>query len=149
MKHKFALAGFCLVMSGQPAMTDTVQGHLLMAASQAHLAVIQMLKENGYTVVSVKRTFLGRAKVTVSNNLHTREIIVSRSTGEVMHERTVSGQTQSAKSRASEGTGNGKSNNGNGNNGGGNGNGGGNNGGGNGNGGGNNGGGNGNGGGKK
>jgi uncharacterized membrane protein YgcG len=113
MKRNLALVGFCLLMSAQPAISGSFQSQFAIAASQAHLAVIQMLKENGYSVVSIKRTFLGRAKVTVTNNLHTREIIVSRSTGEVMHERTVSGPSKDAKSSPGEGTGNGGSSNGN------------------------------------
>jgi len=51
-------------------------------AGDAHKDVIRILQSQGYTVESVHRSFLGRAKITVSNDSHTRQIVVSRSTGD-------------------------------------------------------------------
>lgn len=65
-------------------------------ASDAHVAVIQQLQQQGATVESVQRTFLGRAKITVTIDGRTRQIVVSRSTGEVLHERTISSGSNSS-----------------------------------------------------
>lgn len=79
-------------------------------ASDAHVAVIEMLQQQGHTVESVQRTFLGRAKITVTIDGRTRQIIVSRSTGEVLHERTIS-TGSSGPNGSSNGVGNGGTSN--------------------------------------
>lgn len=65
-------------------------GNTLMAiAAQSYLTVIDMLESTGYRVVDMKSTLLGRLKVRARNRQHMRELVISRSTGEVMSDRII------------------------------------------------------------
>jgi hypothetical protein len=52
-------------------------------AQQTYGDVIMQLQNGGYRIEEVKRTFLGRIRILARNKVHLREVIVSRSTGEV------------------------------------------------------------------
>ncbi len=60
-----------------------------VAQVQSYLDVIVQLEANGYTLDSVEKTLLGRMKITAHNRVHVRELVVSRSTGEVMRDTVV------------------------------------------------------------
>ncbi|QDC09682.1 hypothetical protein FHY55_10685 [Oceanicola sp. D3] len=55
-------------------------------ARQNYTDVIAVLERNGYRVVSMSSTMLGRVKILAQNKVHLREIVVSRSTGEIKHD---------------------------------------------------------------
>lgn len=83
-----------------PAATATAQAegrvqaiatmdNFTVAQVQSYLDVIVQLEANGYTLDSVEKTLLGRMKITAHNRVHVRELVVSRSTGEVMRDTVV------------------------------------------------------------
>lgn len=45
--------------------------------------VIQILRQDGYTVTDIGRTFLGRIRIEAVSDTHLREVILSASTGEI------------------------------------------------------------------
>lgn len=55
-------------------------------ARQSYTDVIATLEGNGYRVVKMSSTMLGRVKIVARNSQHLREIVVSRSTGEIKHD---------------------------------------------------------------
>lgn len=58
----------------------------VILARQSYTDVIAGLERNGYRVVSMSSTMLGRVKILAQNRVHLREIVVSRSTGEIKHD---------------------------------------------------------------
>lgn len=58
----------------------------LYQARQDYTDVVRMLERNGYLIVKMTSTMLGRVKITASNRAHLREVVVSRSTGEIKHD---------------------------------------------------------------
>ena len=78
MKGKALFLAASLTLACEPAQANDTQSDVMRA-----------LQSQGYSVERVGRTFLGRIKLTVSDATTTREIIVSRYTGEVLHQRTL------------------------------------------------------------
>ena len=60
---------------------------VVVVSAQSYLDVIVMLEKAGYDVTGMKSTFLGRLKIRAQNRKHLREIVVSRSTGEIKSDR--------------------------------------------------------------
>lgn len=80
----FATAGVANAQqSGQlaPALVP-VTPLILMQIS--YVDVIANLEGTGYQIVDMRSTFLGRIKLRARNAIHMREIVVSRSTGEIL-----------------------------------------------------------------
>ena len=48
--------------------------------------IVRQLKKNGYRIVDVSRTFLGRVRIVASRKGGRREIIVNPSTGEILRD---------------------------------------------------------------
>jgi hypothetical protein len=48
--------------------------------------IVRQLKKNGYRIVDVSRTFLGRVRILASRKGGQREIIVNPSTGEILRD---------------------------------------------------------------
>ncbi len=71
------------------AQAIATMDNFTVAQVQSYLDVIAQLEANGYTLSSVERTLLGRMKITAQNRVHVRELVVSRSTGEVMRDTVV------------------------------------------------------------
>ena len=57
-----------------------------VAAADGYLLVASELEQSGYRIVSITRTMLGRIRITARSGRHEREVIVSRSTGEVLRD---------------------------------------------------------------
>lgn len=51
--------------------------------------VVAELQAAGYQVIDMSRTLLGRIRLTLQNAFETRQIVVSRSTGEVMYDAVI------------------------------------------------------------
>lgn len=62
---------------------------VLSIAAQTYVDVIGMLESAGYRVKGMKTTLLGRVKILAQNREHLREVVVSRSTGEIKSDRIV------------------------------------------------------------
>lgn len=58
-------------------------------AQQSYTDVLVSLERAGYRVLKMQTTFLGRLKILAQNRSHVREVVVSRSTGEIMSDRVV------------------------------------------------------------
>lgn len=69
-------------------------------AGEKAAEVIAQLQAAGYQVVDVSKTLLGRIKVTVQNEVHTREIFISRATGEIKQDVVV----ETGRENAGDGT---------------------------------------------
>ncbi|MDD7971009.1 hypothetical protein [Roseinatronobacter alkalisoli] len=80
------LATATVLMAPAQAQTTNAQAQLGFELAQARSAddVIVHLQEAGFTIHAVTRTFLGRVRIKASNETTTREIVVSRSTGEIL-----------------------------------------------------------------
>jgi len=86
-----ALAASAFLIAPVQAQTANVQGQAQVGfdLAQARSAddVIVQLREAGFTVNAVTRTFLGRVRIEASNETTVREVVVSRSTGEILSDR--------------------------------------------------------------
>lgn len=51
-----------------------------------HLDVIRTLEASGYTILSVRETLLNRIRIQARNEIHLREIVISRSTGNILRD---------------------------------------------------------------
>ncbi|MBF9034698.1 hypothetical protein HKCCE2091_10640 [Rhodobacterales bacterium HKCCE2091] len=51
--------------------------------------ILRALAAHGYAIVSIRDTWPGRTRITATNGFHTREVILSRSTGEVLRDMLV------------------------------------------------------------
>lgn len=71
-------------------------------AGERAAVVILELQEAGYRVSDMSKTLLGRIKVTVQNEVHTRQIFISRATGEVKQDLIVEARTESTQSAEAE-----------------------------------------------
>jgi hypothetical protein len=58
-------------------------------AQPTYLAVVASLQSDGYTIVSVKRSLLGRYMILARNRTEVREVVVSSSTGEIKSDMVV------------------------------------------------------------
>lgn len=64
-------------------------GQTGLAQSRTYVDVLASLEASGYSVDRVKSTFLSRVKITAQNAVHVREVVVSRSTGEIVSDQVV------------------------------------------------------------
>lgn len=55
-------------------------------AQPAYQVVIAGLQADGYKILWVRRSFLGRYRIQASNAMHLREVVVSRTTGEILRD---------------------------------------------------------------
>jgi len=78
MKNKELLLAALLALACVPAHATDVQS-----------VFIRDLRSQGYEIEGMRRTFLGRTVLTVSNGELTREIVISRNTGEILYQRTL------------------------------------------------------------
>lgn len=74
--------------------------------------MVTLLRRSGYTVVEVRRTMLGRLRIRAQNGQHMREIVISRSTGEIKRDAVIEvfgggGSVGGSGSRSSNSTGGG------------------------------------------
>lgn len=51
-----------------------------------HLDVIRTLEASGYIIISVRETLLNRIRIQARNDMHLREIVISRSTGNILRD---------------------------------------------------------------
>lgn len=93
-------AMIAMVPAVAPAANATAQGqgnaqaiatmdNFTVAQVRSYLDVIAQLESSGYTLDKVEKTFLGRMKITARNRVHLRELVVSRSTGEIMRDAVI------------------------------------------------------------
>ena len=71
------------------AAPKIVTQSIFALAAQTYIDVIGSLEKSGYRVRSMKTTLLGRIKILAQNKSHLREVVVSRSTGEIKSDRIV------------------------------------------------------------
>lgn len=96
---------------------------LSVPAPRTEAGIVAALKSEGYVVYDSSRTLLGRIKVVVGNGAYYRQIVISRTTGEIRNDTLLRGFDASAaaskmqagkKRRAGQKSGKGKGNSGNG-----------------------------------
>lgn len=54
-----------------------------LAQAQSYTDVVVALQVRGYEILELRQTFLGRIRIVAQNDVHVREIVVSRTTGEI------------------------------------------------------------------
>lgn len=59
--------------------------------------VIWLLRSEGYEITEVGRTWLGRIRIEATNGANDREVIISRSTGEIRYDQVYSKLPQASK----------------------------------------------------
>ncbi len=77
--------GVAPVEAGRSGVKSAPEGAVILAR-QSYTDVIANLEGDGYRVVKMTSTMLGRVKIIAQNKVHLREIVVSRSTGEIKHD---------------------------------------------------------------
>ncbi|WP_417278868.1 hypothetical protein [Celeribacter sp.] len=78
MHRRLFITGLgCAILTGMPALAQTAS-----VADQ----VIAQLKAQGYTQITMGRTFLGRTRIVAQNDDMRREIIINPATGEVLRD---------------------------------------------------------------
>lgn len=68
-------------------------------------AVVAELQAAGYQVVDMSRTLLGRIRITLENAFQVRQIVVSRSTGEIMFDAVTETRGEAGTSTAAKSSG--------------------------------------------
>jgi lipoprotein-anchoring transpeptidase ErfK/SrfK len=58
----------------------------IQIAQNAHVDVIASLEASGYQILDTKTTLLGRIHIYAQNDVHVREVVISRWTGEVKYD---------------------------------------------------------------
>ena len=94
------------------AASAEASGWIDLAQVQTYLDVVAQLEQRGYAIDSIERTLLGRMMIRARNKVHLRELVVSRHTGEVMHDTIVRVFEDSAENAETEGTTEGEESNG-------------------------------------
>jgi len=56
------------------------------APDLSFVLMIKLLERNGYTIQSVDVTFLNRARIIAANPWHRREVVISRTSGEILRD---------------------------------------------------------------
>lgn len=77
-------AAFSAPLAAQSFDAGTVSGaEIELVQARTLDDLLSQLQATGYTIDDISRTFLGRFRVIASNGTTTREIIMSRTTGEI------------------------------------------------------------------
>lgn len=71
-------------MIAQDAGFNSLSESYQLAQNRDHNDVINGLQATDYAIEDVSTTLLGRTKITANNGIHRREVVVSRSTGEIL-----------------------------------------------------------------
>lgn len=58
----------------------------VFAGSDVAAPVLAQVQQQGYTVSEVRRTWLGRVLITARNDSHLREVVLNRTTGQVLRD---------------------------------------------------------------
>ena len=64
-------------------------GEMLFAQARTEAQVIAALELQGYEISDTRRSLLGRVIITAQNDIHVREIVMSRATGEILSDQVV------------------------------------------------------------
>lgn len=62
----------------------TAAGTLALAQNRSYLDVVASLEAEGYVIKDIQTTWLGRIKILAASRANLREVVVSRTTGEIM-----------------------------------------------------------------
>lgn len=91
MTSRLGFIMMAAILAAAPAQSQAAPqlgpAPMMIVAAESYLDVIQMLEDTGYNVTGMKSTLLGRLKIRAQNKQHLREIVVSRSTGEIKSDR--------------------------------------------------------------
>jgi len=71
------------VQAGSTASANASAG-IEIAQNRSYLDVLASLENEGYSINQVETTWLGRIKITAQSQANLREVVVSRTTGEIM-----------------------------------------------------------------
>lgn len=71
------------------AETQGQIGEMLFAQARTEAQVIAALELQGYEISDTRRSLLGRVIITAQNDVHVREIVMSRATGEILSDQVV------------------------------------------------------------
>lgn len=78
-------------------------GTALMAQARTEAQVTAALELQGYEINDIRQSLLGRVIITASNDVHVREIVMSRSSGEILSDLIIEAVVESAKSSEEDG----------------------------------------------
>ncbi|MGI9220936.1 MAG: hypothetical protein ACR2QS_07870, partial [Woeseiaceae bacterium] len=92
---------FLAIATANPAAAGDVYSGMSDTAQQTAENVIDTLESSGYKVVSVKRTLLRRLRITAVNGAHTREVVVTRTSGMIKRDKVIKvARTKATKPKA-------------------------------------------------
>ncbi|MBD3676849.1 MAG: hypothetical protein HUJ27_00415 [Rhodobacteraceae bacterium] len=75
--------------AGLEQQTQGEIGEILLAQARTETQVMAALELQGYQISDTRRSFLGRTVITAQNNIHIREVVMSRATGEILSDQIV------------------------------------------------------------
>ncbi len=90
MRSNFVAVWMLLLIASHPASAET-------GDEKMKRAIVSQLQEQGYDAISVKRTWLGRLRVTAIRQEQRREIVVNPLTGEILRDLSTPDQTFASK----------------------------------------------------
>ncbi|WFE76877.1 hypothetical protein [Roseinatronobacter sp. S2] len=97
MKHLSTLMMLIFLAGATTAAGETQRGLSIMDVerivgrdgSNHYTAVLRTLEQRGYTIVEVSNTWLNRLRIWAENNVHKREVVVSRANGRILRDAVV------------------------------------------------------------
>ncbi len=72
--------------SGRGMSIVDVERSVGREGNEHYIAVPQTLEQRGYSIVEVSSTLLNRLRIWAENNVHRREIVVSRANGRILRD---------------------------------------------------------------
>jgi len=72
--------------SGRGMSIVDVERSVGREGNEHYIAVLQTLEQRGYSIVEVSSTLLNRLRIWAENNVHRREIVVSRANGRILRD---------------------------------------------------------------
>ena len=74
---------------GMDSQTETLVPSIVLAQALTQEVLIQSLSDQGFAIISTSRTFFGRIRIKARKDNTLREVIMSRSTGEILSDRYI------------------------------------------------------------
>lgn len=71
------------------AEVQAQSGEILFAQARTEAQVVAALELQGYEISAIRHSLLGRVVVTAQNQVHVRQVVMSRGTGEILSDQIV------------------------------------------------------------
>lgn len=83
------ICALSVVQPGSAQASGSMVGTIATPAAKQLNGLVGTLRQSGYRIIEIRKTFLGRLRIRAENGVHLREIVVSQSTGEIKHDAVI------------------------------------------------------------